>query len=299
MHGLSINGFIIVETMGSGRFGNLYLARHPVTGQEAIIRLVSEGENGSTMQVFLDEASSLLPGSHEVRRAPMSDGREALVALPSAPNLRAQTLSTGQPTPAPGSGRSQYANTQRLERTQSSRANASLVVLLVGVACLGAGGAALWLAYRAPVALPVAPVSAITARPQEIPVPLERPVALPSVTPPPVEVPAVADASAAPMVDSNAPVPAPPTKAPVGKRPANPKIVCEASPEWKKLMMGNLAMLEAQADALPALALATEAESVGQAVAEARTPKDCARAIAKFESLRKRAIKGLDVSISE
>jgi hypothetical protein len=73
MRGLSINGFIVVETMGSGRFGNLlYLARHPATGQEAIIRLVSEGENGSTMPVFLDEASALLPGSQEVRRAPMS-----------------------------------------------------------------------------------------------------------------------------------------------------------------------------------------------------------------------------------
>ncbi len=69
------------------------------------------------------------------------------------------------------------------------------------------------------------------------------------------------------------------------------RIVCEPSPEWKKLMMGTLAALEAQANALPALTLTKEAESVGRALSEVQTPKDCAKAIKQFEALRRRAIK--------
>jgi eukaryotic-like serine/threonine-protein kinase len=70
-----------------------------------------------------------------------------------------------------------------------------------------------------------------------------------------------------------------------------PKIACEVSPEWKKMMLGNLAALEARANALPALTLETELEAVGRSVSQAETPGDCTRANKQFEALRKRAVK--------
>jgi len=66
MRGLNVNGFVIVETLGSGRAGWLSLARHPVTVQEAIIRLASQGRQRGLRAGFLEEASSLLPHACEV-----------------------------------------------------------------------------------------------------------------------------------------------------------------------------------------------------------------------------------------
>jgi hypothetical protein len=136
-------------------------------------------------------------------------------------------------------------------------------------------------------AVPLKPVPVAPARDEAVPVEdlaplrtvaIEPKVAEPKVAEPKVVEPKVAEPK---VVEPKV----------VAPRVNEPTVVCEPSPEWKKLMMGTLAALEAQANALPALQLTTEAESVGRAVAEAQTSKDCARAIKQFEALRKRAIK--------
>jgi len=63
--GLKVNGFVVVETLGSGRAGLLSLAR-PLAVQEAIIRLASEGRQRGLRAGFLEEASSLPPHACEV-----------------------------------------------------------------------------------------------------------------------------------------------------------------------------------------------------------------------------------------
>lgn len=120
MRGLNVNGFVVVETLGSGRAGLLYLARHPVTGQEAIIRLASKGDSGMSAQVFLEEASSLLPHASEVATEYDSDGSPVLMAtapstaptgkLPQPP----RTVSTQPPSfssgPPPSKARSRWSS---------------------------------------------------------------------------------------------------------------------------------------------------------------------------------------------
>ena len=92
MRGLSVNGFVISETIGSGRAGVLYLARNPSTGQEAIICLSGAGDDGQTAKIFLEEATSLRPTTRELSLAKTSDGRAAMLAvLPRLPS-EAKTL---------------------------------------------------------------------------------------------------------------------------------------------------------------------------------------------------------------
>ncbi len=151
-------------------------------------------------------------------------------------------------------------------------------------------------------AVPLKPVPVAPARDEAVPVedlaPLRTVAIEPKVAEPKVAEPKVAESKVVEPKVAEPKVVEPKVVEPkvvepkvVAPRVNEPTVVCEPSPEWKKLMMGTLAALEAQANALPALQLTTEAESVGRAVAEAQTSKDCARAIKQFEALRKRAIK--------
>jgi hypothetical protein len=301
MHGLSINGFIVVETMGSGRFGNLYLARHPVTGQEAIIRLVSEGENGSTMQVFLDEASSLLAGSHEVKRAPMSDGREALVALPSAANPPAQTVSTSRLPQAPGSGWSEHTNTARSFDQlgpQSTRSNGSLAVLLIGAALLGAGGAALWLASRTPVASGLGPAPGTAVAMQPLADAGSKQAPDDSLAQGPVAK-AEEETSLGPgqgVVQDAGPVaqlPGPTAasvRQPGTKLPVSREANCVPNESWRKRMNLDLADLERKATKLSAPEVERGVAEIYHAMKAAHTSSECTAVERRFDALVKHAL---------
>ncbi len=274
MRGLNVNGFIVVETLGSGRSGLLYLARHPTTGQEAIIRLASKGENELTGQVFLEEASSLLKDARDLTPTIASDGSRVLMAVAKLPDPHAARTQPLAPPERPrGDGFSEHARTAQMTRAPRAAPNrVSLVVLFVGLATLAAGVTVLTLAYRSlppPVAIPAPEVR---QPPQPIAVEAPRPVPAPL---PPVE--------PAPVV---APAPAKVAK-------ANPRPVrtCEPDQRWRDMMMLNLDELEAKANAMDPVVVSREVMRIGQATVDAKTPEQCGRVVDDFEAVVKRAIK--------
>ncbi len=231
MKGLNVNGFIIVETLGSGRSGLLYLARHPATGQEAIIRLAGNAEDGMTAKVFLEEAASLLPTARGVEPSVASDGRSVLIA-------RAEAPTEPLPQPRPGEGRTMYPDTAQIPvaRPGSSRRLLPLAMMFIGLSALGAGITVAMLSLRAPA--PAAPV----AQPS---------VPTVSLTPPPQP---TADAAIAappptPVVVVRPPVPEPEPRpvaavrpTPVKPRPsAAPSRECIADQRWRKAAKYELA----------------------------------------------------------
>ncbi len=213
MRGLNVNGFVIVETLGSGRSGLLYLARHPSTGQEAIIRLAGNAEDGMTAKVFLEEAASLLPTARDVEPQVASDGSRVLMAL-GASSI-APTLPLPQPATdrLPGHGATQHAHTQRLSDSSLTR-SAPLLLVFIGLAALAAAVTVLILVTRgaAPSPAPVMVIPPPPAPPRE-PVVIAPPplVDLAPVVDPPSAPPARAPSR--PVVARPAPVPAPKTTA--------------------------------------------------------------------------------------
>ncbi|MBL8937043.1 MAG: hypothetical protein JNM69_20970 [Archangium sp.] len=181
MRGLNVNGFIIVETLGSGRAGVLYLARHPDTGQEAIICLTSADADGPSAKVFLEEATSLRPTTRELSRARASDGRAAMLAvLPRLPS-EAKTV------PLPGAGNTRFPETELLPSRRASRL--PLVLFVGGLVVLGAGLGLVVLrqAHRGDAVVspsqPPAPVEPPRPEAQVAPPPPLQPVALPQPAP--------------------------------------------------------------------------------------------------------------------
>lgn len=260
MRGLNVNGFIVVETLGSGRAGILYLARHPTTGQEAIIRVASTADNELTAKVFLEEASSLLPAASDVQPTVASDGSRVLMAVERVP----------------GSGFSQHAHTQRIAPPSSARPPRSgLIFFLLGLAALGAAVTLVVLtlqqtpnqASALPVVVPimVAPVDAGV-----LPAPLSS---------------APVDAG---VVLSDAPVAAMP---PAPARAAAPRTVCTPDDRWKKSRQLDLQEIEERANAIDPVELTRTVQSLGAAVAAAQTADECARLNGAITSLVKRAIK--------
>lgn len=275
MKGLNVNGFIVVETLGSGRSGLLYLARHPTTGQEAIIRLASNGESELTGQVFLEEAASLLKDARDLTPTVASDGSRVLMAVAKLPDPHsARTQPLAPPERPRGDGFSEHAKTAQMTRAPRAAPNrVSLVVLFVGLATLAAGVTVLALANRAaptPVAIPV-PIA-------PPPAPVVQPVA-------PVPVPlAPVQPVAAPVAES-APVKA------VKPAPVRPVRTCVADQRWRDMMMLNLDELEAKANAMDPVLVAREVIRIGQATMDAKTPEQCGRVVDDFEAVVKRAIK--------
>ncbi|MDP1917828.1 MAG: hypothetical protein Q8L14_16410 [Myxococcales bacterium] len=202
MRGLNVNGFVIVDTLGSGRSGILYLARHPATGQEAIIRLAGNAEDGMTAKVFLEEAASLLPTARDVEPQVASDGSRVLMAL-GASSI-APTLPLPQPATErlPGHGATQHPHTQRLSDSSLTR-SAPLLLVFVGLAALAAAVTVLVLVTRgAPSPAPVMVVP---------PAPPREPVV---IAPPPVEPAPVVQAPSAPARAPSRPAVARPAPAP-------------------------------------------------------------------------------------
>ncbi|MDP3502760.1 MAG: hypothetical protein Q8S33_20670 [Myxococcales bacterium] len=236
MKGLNVNGFIIVETLGSGRSGLLYLARHPTTGQEAILRLAGNAEDGVTAKVFLEEAASLLPSLRGVEPSVTSDGRSVLMAradapteplpsLPPRPEARTEPL----PQPRPGEGRTMHPNTAQLPVPVPGqpRRVLPLAMMFIGLAALGAGVTVAMLALEArPTPAPrVAPSATPSAPPVQPNV-----AAVPQPSPPePAPLPVVAVK------------PTPPPRAAAKPRPAAaPRRECIADQQWRKAAQSDL-----------------------------------------------------------
>ncbi len=275
MRGLNVNGFIVVETLGSGRSGLLYLARHPTTGQEAIIRLASNGENELTGQVFLEEAASLLKDARDLTPTVASDGSRVLMAVAKLPDPHAARTQPLAPPDRPrGDGFSEHAKTAQMTHAPRAAPNrVSLVVLFVGLATLAAGVTVLALANRSQPATIVVPAAVVAPAP---PVAVEAPRPVPAPLPPvePASVPA--------------PVPAKVAKAPTAPRPVR---TCEPDQRWRDMMMLNLDELEAKANAMDPVVVSREVMRIGQATVDAKTPEQCGRVVDDFEAVVKRAIK--------
>ena len=252
MRGLNVNGFVIVETLGSGRSGLLYLARHPTTGQEAIIRLAGNAEDGMTAKVFLEEATSLLPTARDVEPQVASDGSRVLMALGASstteplpqpvtdrlPGSEATQQARSPPAPIPGSGATQHPHTHRLGDSSFTR-SAPLLFVFIGLAALAAAVTVLILVARrpAPVSVPVVVVPPAPPRPVVIAPPTEpAPVPQPVVITPPSEPAPVVQPSSAP----SRPVVARPAPAPAPKK----TVVCDL--RWQRAARTELAALRVE-----------------------------------------------------
>ncbi len=226
MRGLNVNGFVIVDTLGSGRSGILYLARHPATGQEAIIRLAGNAEDGMTAKVFLEEAASLLPTARDVEPQVASDGSRVLMALGASST--APTVPLPQPATdrLPGRGATQHPDTQRLSDSSLTR-SAPLLLVFIGLAALAAAVTVLVLVTRG---APPSPTPVIVVPPA----PPREPVV---IAPPPV-------VELAPVVE---PPSAPPARAPsrpVVARPAPaPKATAICDLRWQRAANTELSAL--------------------------------------------------------
>lgn len=224
MRGLNVNGFVIVETLGSGRSGILYLARHPATGQEAIIRLAGNAEDGMTAKVFLEEAASLLPTARDVEPQVASDGSRVLMAL-GASSI-APTLPLPQPATdrLPGHGATQHPHTQRLSDSALTR-SAPLLLVFIGLAALAAAVTVLVLVTRSAPPSP-APVMVIPPAP-----PRDAVV----IAPPPVELAPVVEAPSAPARAPSRPV--------VARPPPAPKTTAVCDLRWQRAANTELSAL--------------------------------------------------------
>jgi hypothetical protein len=154
-----INGFTVVEALGSGQGGILYLARDG-EGREAVIRVARDGEDNVAIRVFIEEAKQLLPSATDVETTVASDGRRILMAratpLPG-------TLASRPPPAAetPGTGFTRYAATERLPDpapppAPSASSRAPLLLLLAALVVFGAGASMVVLALRSPALAPPA-----------------------------------------------------------------------------------------------------------------------------------------------
>lgn len=255
MRGLSVNGFVIVETLGSGQGGILYLARD-ASGREAVVRVARDSEDQLSVRLFHEEAVKLLPAIDEVGPATGSDGRRLLVAT----------------APSTGNGFTQHAVTQRLavSEPQVPPANRLLVLAaLLGLAAVAGVGTFVWLsgshreASPTPVAKTVEPIVAVVEVREQ---PLDA-----GVIP-------------APVVALVAPSPARP--------PSVPKAVIDCTPDdaWRKRMNLDLADLEAKANAMSPVEVEKAVQRLYTDMKDAKSPKECEAIEQRFEQLLRRAI---------
>jgi hypothetical protein len=209
MKGLVITGFTVVEALGSGQGGILYLARD-AEGREAVIRVARDGEDNVAIRLFIEEARQLLPSATDVETTVASDGRRILMAraTPVPGSLASRPPVEHRAAPdLPGGGFTRYAATEKLPSPESpppalAPSRAPLVMLLAAQVVFGAGASMGVLAFRSPsrptspavarpvtpdAGRPVEPVVAVTpsARPEPAPVePAPEPPAIALVTAP-------------------------------------------------------------------------------------------------------------------
>lgn len=197
MKGLVINGFTVVEALGSGQHGVLYLARDASTGREAVIRIARDAEDTLSVRVFVEEARGLLPLAGDVETTTTSDGRKVLIAA---------TRPGPSGAPSPGTGFTEYPVTQRLPRIDAPPSRTRVVIPLLAAALVVAGVAAA-LSLRPPPTAPVAvapppPPPPAPVAPLDAGVPPEPAVVSPEPAPSPVKLPAPRQSPGRPCVAS-------------------------------------------------------------------------------------------------
>jgi hypothetical protein len=100
--GLDIEGYIVIDVLGGGQHGTLYIAKHQVTQQEAIVRQkYPDNPPPDELIVFRKESKSLLPSATEISERFTPDGRVFLMAsqpVSSAPVVDEVKPRTAVPT---------------------------------------------------------------------------------------------------------------------------------------------------------------------------------------------------------
>jgi hypothetical protein len=263
MRGLVINGFTVVEALGSGQGGILYLARD-AAGREAVIRVARDSEDNLSIRIFTEEAQKLVPAATSLETPTMPDGRRVLMAMATPP--------PGSSAPPPGSGFTEHSVTQRLPPREpvqqpTARSKASLGLVLLALVVFGAGATMMVLSLR--------------AAPPTIAVMAPAPPAPPPPSPPP---------SAAPVavVVPTSPDAAPTAAAKPTAKPA-PTSTCIADDAWRKRLDMDLSDLEKRSQ-LPLDETDREVRALHDAAKAATTSQDCARVDARFDALMRRAL---------
>lgn len=313
--GLDINGFIVIEVMAGGQHGTLYLARHPQTRQEAIVRIAhpTDTEPG-IIQVFVNEATSLLPTATQIGQVRAANGQDFLIAAepapkreggtpntPAAPQPSLSSSSLAHDTTTPNEPLSRLSQppasvpsqpTERLkpisERAQEAKAELareradaeSLTVsksrgpFVVIAILVVAILAGLVVLVRGPASGAASQESARAEPPT-------TPAAAPASTP---ARPDAATVVAAAAVPSPSPPSAPSPSAP-SPSPAGPS-TCP-SDAWKQEMASKLYEVGARAesDGVPKARLDALTRTVGENIARASSAPQCAEAIRAFERL--------------
>jgi hypothetical protein len=275
MRGTVINGFTVVEALGSGQGGILYLARD-AGGREAVIRVARDGEDNLSIRIFTEEAQKLVPAATSLETSTTPDGRRVLMAMAAPPAFVRP--------PPPGSGFTEHPVTQQLRPPEplpepTSRSRAPFAVLLLALVVFGAGAAMITLSMRSPPA----PVMAVV------------PPALPSPPPPvaldaaigPLDVVAPAPARD-PVAAAPLPAPKPAMAAPAsGNAPAGVR-ECVMTSQWRRAAEHDLLQYR-QLTALLGLQAFAEYEKAEDQMLEAvdatKDGTDCRPLDAKIEAL--------------
>lgn len=154
MVGDVIGGYVVKESLGSGRVGLLYLAMHPETGHRAVVR--RRLNDADSADEFGAEAAQVLSlqALPRVERRTSRSGAKVLLAIIDET--------------APGFGRTEYANTQLLpdlhRRTRLLPLLWLIPLLALGVA-LGS-----WRVMRTESGVEALPAEPSTAEPPPPPV---------------------------------------------------------------------------------------------------------------------------------
>lgn len=231
MVGDVVGGYEVKELLASGRIGLLFLATKP-SGHRAVIRRMFNEDN---LQDFAKEVAAvlMLQAQPSVERRKSREGVAVLLAVVDAD--------------APGSGRTEHANTVPIKRPKALQARSpNRLYLPLGAVAL--------LALAALVAVVMWPVSTqapeVAAIPDPEPTPVEppkpdpvpavepepEPIAVakpPEPEPEPVPPPKPAIVEAPKPVAVAQPKPAPPQPK-VVTAPVPAKPLCKPDPDWKR-----------------------------------------------------------------
>lgn len=172
MIGDVVSGYVVTESLGSGRVGLLYLAVHAQTGHRAVVRR-RLNDADSADEFGLEAARSLaLSTQTRVERRTSRGGVPVLLAIVDEA--------------APGSGRTEHANTQVLPDVPARRRRPSLL-WLAPFLFLGVGLG--WLAMRGESSITTpsaAPATVLAQKVEERPQPPTAPVTVLAAAPSPV-----------------------------------------------------------------------------------------------------------------
>ncbi len=247
MVGDVVGGYVVKESLGSGRVGLLYLAVHVDTGHRAVVRRrLSDSDSADEFGVEAAQALRLTEPPRVERRTSRSGLKVLLAIVDDA---------------APGSGRTEHANTQLLPDVQRNRRQRPRVLFLLPFLLVGVAVGA-WLV--APGAPPIAPEPAAVSTVEPIP------------PPPPVVAAEPLEAIAPSVV--------------LLKKVTHASPGCEPGTDWKRNARGDLSELMNRAAPYEALTQwsSAEYEAIGIAIGAAVTTAECSAIQTRLRSFHRR-----------